>query len=71
MRAQQPYRPRHEGYVSEFESFFDGYLHEHPALPRDQEHGWYLLWDKHVDFDELTRDQASTVPLKPRSYSYR
>jgi hypothetical protein len=70
MKPQQPYRPQHEGYVSEFESFLDGYVHQHPALPSDQQRGWYLLWDKRVNFDELARDHAADVPLKPGTYYY-
>ena len=70
MKAQRPYRPGHAGYVSEFESFLDGYRMQHPALPSDQQRGWYLLWDKHVDFDELAREQAADVPLRRGHYYY-
>jgi hypothetical protein len=68
MRAQQPYRQGHAGYVSEFEQFMDGYLHKRPAVEKDQQHGWYLLWDKHVNLDELKKEHDDSVPVK--SYYY-
>jgi hypothetical protein len=68
MKAQQPYRPRHSGYVSEFEDFLNTYVHRHPAVEKDQQTGWYLLWDKHVDLGELNKERADTVPFK--SYYY-
>lgn len=68
MKAQQPYRPRHEGYVSEFEQFLNGYLGKRPGIEKDQQHGWYMLWDKHVDLDALGKEREDTVPVK--SYYY-
>jgi hypothetical protein len=54
--------------VSEFEEFLNGYVTGHPKVPGEQERGWYLLWDKHVDFDELARSRMDWVPVK--SYYY-
>ncbi|GAB3428477.1 DUF3460 family protein [Massilia solisilvae] len=68
MKAQQPYEPRHGGYVSEFEEFLGRYVHQHPAVEKDQQHGWYLLWDKQVDLDELAKEQRDHVPLPPYYY---
>jgi hypothetical protein len=68
MKPQQPYHIGHEGYVSEFEEFLNGYVTGHPKVPGEQERGWYLLWDKHVDFDELARSRMDWVPVK--SYYY-
>jgi hypothetical protein len=68
MKAQQPYHTGHAGYVSEFEQFLNGYVTEHPKVPAEQERGWYQLWDKHVDFDELARSCKDSVPV--RSYYY-
>jgi hypothetical protein len=68
MKPQQPYRTGHEGYISEFEQFLNGYVTEHPKVPREQERGWYQLWDKHVDFDEIARAGKDSVPVK--SYYY-
>jgi hypothetical protein len=68
MKWQQSYHAGHGGYVSEFENFLNGYVGGHPYVPKDQERGWYMLWDKHVDFDELAKAQKDTVPV--RSYYY-
>lgn len=67
MRAQNDGAGKH-AYVSEFEQFLDRYRAEHPDTEEDQLRGWYLLWDRRVDFDELNRQQADTVPCK--SYVY-
>jgi hypothetical protein len=69
MKPEQPYRWRHAGYVSDFDSFMQGYLERRPAVEKDQQHGWYLLWDKHVDQGEIAAAQRDNVPIK--SYSYR
>ncbi|MES2126747.1 MAG: DUF3460 family protein [Pseudomonadota bacterium] len=55
-------------YESEFSRFMQAYLARHPEVPDDQRHGWYLLWDKQVDFDDLARAQNDTVPDKPYHY---
>lgn len=68
MRPQAPYRPRHGGYVSEFEQFMGGYLAGHPGVEPDQQKGWYLLWDKHVDLGELKKAEEDHVPLPPYYY---
>jgi hypothetical protein len=68
MRAQQPYRKGHAGYVSEFEQFMEGYLHNRPAVEKDQQFGWYLLWDKHVNQDAIKKEHEDSVPVK--SYYY-
>jgi hypothetical protein len=70
MKFQQTYRPQHGGYVSEFTSFINGYQRQHPNMEKDQQHGWYLLWDKHVDFDELKEEEQANIPLKPGTYYY-
>jgi hypothetical protein len=69
MKPEKPYRWRHAGYVSDFDSFMLGYLERRPAVEKDQQHGWYLLWDKHVDQGEIAAAQRDNVPIK--SYSYR
>jgi hypothetical protein len=68
MKAQQPYRPSHEGYVSEFTQFLNGYMHDHHDVEDDQQKGWYLLWDKQVDLGELDKERADHVPLPPYYY---
>lgn len=68
MRPQAPYRPRHGGYVSEFEQFLGSYLAGHPDCERDQQKGWYLLWDKQVDLKELKKAEEDRVPLPPYYY---
>lgn len=56
------------GYTSEFEQFINGYLRQHPQLEEERMRGWYLLWDRPVDFDELERQRQSAVPVKPYQY---
>jgi hypothetical protein len=58
------YRPRHGGYVSEFEQFLNSYLHRHPEVERDQRRGWDIWWDHRIDLDELDRQRQDTVPVK-------
>jgi hypothetical protein len=55
--------------VSEFEQFLNRYSAEHPHMEEDQLRGWYIYWDHRVDFDELSKQQADTVPYKPYFYS--
>jgi hypothetical protein len=62
-----PYRFRHGGYVSEFEQFLQGYLGTHPKVEPDQQHGWYLLWDRRVDLGEIDKERQDTVPLPPHT----
>ena len=62
-KAEQ-YRPRHGGYVSEFDQFLDTYLKRHPEVERDQQRGWDIWWDHRVDLDELDRQRKDTVPVK-------
>lgn len=62
------YHPGHAGYVSEFEQFLEEYAGQHPHMEEDQMQGWYLLWDKPVDFDALEKARADTVTVK--SYQY-
>jgi hypothetical protein len=68
MKWKQEYLPRHGGYVSEFEQFFNGYMAGHPAVERDQQRGWYIWWDHKVDFDDEARQLADSVPLPPYYY---
>jgi hypothetical protein len=69
MKARQPYRPRHEGYVSEFEQFLNGYLARRPEVEKDQQRGWYNLWDKQVDLQAVSKEHEDTVRVK--SYYYQ
>jgi len=66
--VQQPYRPGHEGYVSDFTAFMGHFLEEHPEVLEDQHKGWYRFWDQHVDLDELKKAGFDTVPLKGYGY---
>jgi Protein of unknown function (DUF3460) len=68
MKPQPSYRQGNSGYVSEFEQFLNGYVSGHPRVAKDQERGWYLLWDKHVNFDEIAKARQDAVPVK--SYYY-
>jgi hypothetical protein len=54
--------------VSEFEQFLNGYVGKRPEIEQDQQRGWYLLWDKHVDLGALDKERQDTVPV--RSYYY-
>jgi hypothetical protein len=69
MKPEQPYRWRHAGYVSEFDSFMQTYLQRRPAVEKDQQRGWYLLWDKHVDQGQIAAEQQDNVPVKSYYYS--
>lgn len=68
MNTYHSYRPRHSGYVSEFTQFIDRYMGQRPELEKDQQRGWYMLWDKHVDLNALEKEHEDTVPL--HSYYY-
>jgi hypothetical protein len=65
---QEPYRVGHGGYVSEFEQFLGGYLAGHPNVERDQQRGWYLLWDHRVDLADLEKQRKDAVPVPPYYY---
>lgn len=69
MRSHNAGPDRKYGYVSEFEQFLNRYSAEHPGMEEDQLRGWYIWWDHRVDFDELSKLQADTVPYKPYFYS--
>lgn len=68
MNTLHSYRPRHSGYVSEFTYFLNGYMQRRPEIEKDQQRGWYKLWDKHVDLNALEKEREDTVPL--HSYYY-
>ena len=50
------------GYVSEFTDFMDHFLDDHPEVVRDQHRGWYIWWNRKVDFRDLVRASRDTVP---------
>lgn len=49
-----------ETYVSEFTSFMNGFLAQHPEVTRDQRRGWLIWWDHKIDLaaqEEAERDR--------------
>jgi hypothetical protein len=55
-------------YTSEFEQFLNAYQRQHPELEEDRMRGWYIWWDHRVDLDELDKQRAASVPVKPYQY---
>lgn len=49
-------------YVSEFTSFIDHFLEEHPEELKEQHDGRLLYWDRKVDLKELDKAGHDTVP---------
>lgn len=68
MKTLRPYRPGHTGYVSDFTEFLHNYMTHRPYIEKDQQYGWYMLWDKHVDQKAIENEREDTVPVKPYSY---
>ena len=67
--AKQPrYKVGHAGYVSEFGTFIQDYLDEHPDVAKDQLTGWNHFWDHDVDFNELEKAGNDNVPVKAYNY---
>ena len=68
-RKTSSYRPKHSGYVSDFEAYLNSYKAAHPEVEEDQMRGWYIWWDHRVDFDELDKQRQDSVPVKPYYYT--
>lgn len=61
---RQGYRVGDAGYVSEFTQFIDKFLEEHPEVVENQRTGWYIFWNRKVDFEELKKASEDSVPTK-------
>lgn len=61
-------RPAHVGYVSEFTRFMDDFLEHHPEVARSQQTGMSIFWDHEVDFEDMKKTGADSVPV--RGYDY-
>jgi hypothetical protein len=59
---------RTDGYVSEFTAFMDDFLARHPEVVQARERNRRELWDVEVDFDELARARADSVPFPAYPY---
>lgn len=68
MHTPERYRPFAGGYVSEADQFLGQFLREHPEVEEDRQRGWYIWWDHRVDLDELDKQRADAVPVKPYHY---
>lgn len=68
MHTPERYRPFAGGYVSEADQFLGQFLREHPEVEEDRQRGWYIWWDHRVDLDELDKQRAAEVPVKPYHY---
>jgi len=68
MHTPERYRPFAGGYVSEADQFLGQFLREHPEVEEDRLRGWYIWWDHRVDLDELDKQRADEVPVKPYHY---
>ncbi len=55
-------------YVSEFEQFMEEFLRQRPAVAEQRQRRWYVWWDHRVDLDELDKQRADSVPVKPYHY---
>ena len=67
-KSVQHYRPFAGGYVSEAEQFLQEFLRQHPEVDEDRRRGWNIWWDHRVDLDELQKQRADSVPVKPYHY---
>lgn len=68
MNKAEQYRPFAGGYVSEFDQFLQDFIEQHPGLGESQQRGWYILWDKKVDLEDLEKQRSDSVPEKPYHY---
>lgn len=59
---------RGKRYVSDFEQFLARYKTAHPEVEAQQQQGWYLLWDRHVDPADLQVPRKDRVPVKGYQY---
>lgn len=57
-------------YVSEFTSFIDGYLAEHPEVVKDQWIGREIYWDKKVDLPAIEQAERDQVPIDGYGFDY-
>ena len=53
-------------YVSEYEQFMNGFLHDHPEVERDQRRGWRIWWERPA----RTVDPARESDAVPRAGYY-
>lgn len=49
-------------YISEFESFINQFLGDHPEVVEDQRRGMAIYWDRKVDFEALDKAHIDSVP---------
>lgn len=49
-------------YVSEFTTFINRYLDEHPEVVKDQRLGWDIYWNHKVDFKAQEEAAHDSVP---------
>lgn len=49
-------------YVSEFTSFINHFLEEHPEVQKDQHEGWRIYWDRQVDLKAVDAAEHDKVP---------
>jgi hypothetical protein len=68
MSARQHDQAKPAGYVSEFEQFMGNFLTEHPEVVDSQRKGWYIFWNRHVDFDDVQKASEDNVPTKEYYY---
>jgi uncharacterized protein DUF3460 len=61
-------QPLDRHYVSEFTTFMNQYLEEHPEVVADQARGRAIYWDKKQDFEALQKEAADSTPAE--SYVY-
>lgn len=68
LSPRQPYKPGHNGYVSDFTAFMEHFLEEHPEVIEDQRKGWYRFWDHKADFKAEQEAGKDNVPVKGYDY---
>ena len=61
-------KPRQAGYISEFTRFMDDFLEHHPEVVKHQQAGMTIFWDHEVNFDDMKKTGADSVPV--RGYDY-
>ena len=52
----------YKDYVSEFTSFMDRYLQEHPEAAKEQLRDWDDDWHPRMDLEAVNKEQEDVVP---------
>lgn len=67
-RRRKDHRSVDREYVSDFTTFMERFMQEHPEVEVDQRRGRALYWDKRVDLQALEKEKQDTVPAEGYYY---